>query len=104
MPITNLSAFAEADLKEIWIYIGEKNPVSADKLVNELLEKFQLLAKTSGLGKKRDDLLINLRIFPHKKYLIFYFPIEGGVEIYRVLHSSRDINHLFSDYFKGLSE
>jgi toxin ParE1/3/4 len=29
-------------------------------------------------------------------YLIIYRPIEGGIEIVRVLHGRRDINALFS--------
>jgi len=104
MAIVNLSALAQTDLNEIWSYIAESNPDSADKVIDELFKKFQLLSKNSGLGKSRDNIIINLRSFPYDKFVVFYFPIDDGVEIYRILHSSRDINQLFSDYFEGLDE
>jgi len=43
-------------------------------------------------------------MFPFKKYHIYYFPIEDGVEIYRVLHGARDNEGEFEDYFEGLKE
>ena len=104
MAIVNFSEFAQADLKEIWLYIGEKNLASADKFVDELNHKFQILALNPKIGKLRGDLLVGLHSFPHKKHIIFYFPIEDGVEIYRVIHSSRDTETLFEDYFEGLKE
>ena len=30
-------------------------------------------------------------------YLIFYRPIERGVEVVRVLHAARDVNAVFDD-------
>jgi len=41
-------------------------------------------------GQSRIDLALNLRFFPAGTYLIFYRPIEDGVEIVRVIHGSRD--------------
>ncbi len=35
-----LNEFARADLKEIWTYIAEFNPDSADKFLRELAKKF----------------------------------------------------------------
>jgi toxin ParE1/3/4 len=97
MAQVKLSQFAEADLKEIWSYIAETNIASADKITDEFLKKFQLLAQNSEMGKRRDDLILNLRSFPHKRYVIFYFPIDEGIEVFRVLHGSRDITSLFDD-------
>lgn len=30
-------------------------------------------------------------------YLIFYRPIDGGVEVLRILHGARDIERIFRD-------
>jgi len=30
-------------------------------------------------------------------YVIFYAPIEGGIDVVRVLHSARDIDSFFAD-------
>jgi len=93
---------AEEDLKRIWTYIAEFNPHSADKFLREFAKKFQLLADNPLLGRLQDDFIFNLRSFPHKDYTIFYFPIENGVEIYRVLHGTRNIESLFDKFFEGL--
>lgn len=97
MAHVKLSAHAETDLGDIWSYIAEDNTTSADKVIDELLRKFQLLAQNSGLGKKHDELILNLRGFPHKRYMIFYFSIEEGIEIFRVVHGHRDIEAVFED-------
>ncbi len=99
-----LTAEAENDLKEIWVYIAENNRSAADKLIEGIFEKFQLLADNKEIGRRRDDFIIEMRVFPFKKYYIYYFPNEEGVEIYRVLHGSRDIESEFEDYFEGLKE
>lgn len=44
------------------------------------------------MGRSRNELLDNLRSFPFERYLIFYFPIDDGVDIVRVLHNARDID------------
>ena len=65
-------------------------------------ETFQLLASQSEMGRRteyRSPLLVGMRMFPMKgfpKYLVFYRPVEGGVEIIRVLHGARDIESLFN--------
>ena len=53
------------------------------------LLKFNLLAENPKLGRAHDKLIINLRSFPHKKYIVFYFPATNGVEINRILHGAR---------------
>jgi toxin ParE1/3/4 len=93
---------AKSDLKKIWSYIAEHNPSSADRALRTFKEKFQMLAENPKLGKSQNDFIINLCRFPFKEYVIFYFPTESGVEIYRVLHSSRNIEDLFENYFEGL--
>lgn len=99
---TELSQFAENDLEEIWSYINEDNSQAAGTLIKELLQKFRLLAENPNLGKSRAELFINLRSFPFKKYIIFYAPTENGIEIFRVIHSSRNIAGLFEEFFENL--
>jgi len=64
-----------------------------------------LLADNKEVGKRQDDFVVDMRMFPFKNYNIYYFPTEnGGVEIYRILHTRRNIEDLFEDYFEGLKE
>ena len=61
-----------------------------------------MLVDNPNLGKSRSDILLNLRSFPLKKYIIFYVPTENSIEIFRVIHSSRNIEGLFDDFFGDL--
>lgn len=97
-----LAEAARNDLKNIWTYIAENNPNSADKFMRQFAMKFQLLADNPKIGRTHDKFVFNLRSFPYKDYVIFYFPVENGVEIYRVLHGARDIDSLFEEFFEGL--
>ncbi|HRH41850.1 MAG TPA: type II toxin-antitoxin system RelE/ParE family toxin [Pyrinomonadaceae bacterium] len=99
---TELSVFAKNDLDEIWSYINQDNSEYADNLIKEFLQKFKLLAENPNLGKSKDKILLNLRCFPFKSYLIFYVPIENGIEIFRVIHTSRNIEGLFEEFFENL--
>jgi len=99
-----IAPLAEADLDEIWHYISEDNEEAANKLIGDLAAKFQLLADNREIGKRQDDFIVEMRLFPFKKYHIYYFPNEDGVEIYRVLHGRRNIEELFEGYFEGLKE
>lgn len=104
MANVKISAFAESDLREIWAYVAENNPSAADKLLKELLQKIRLLADNPELGKERSEIVVNLRSLPVRKYIVFYSLNEDAVEIYRVLHASRNIEEMFEDYFSGLEE
>ena len=86
---------AENDLNEIWWYIAQDNPDSADKLLDEIEETSRKLARFTDMGRSRDELHPGLKSFPVGKYLIFYMPIKGGIEIIRVLHGMMDIDALF---------
>ena len=48
------------------------------------------------MGRRRDELKKGLRSFPVKKYVVFYFIIDDGVKIARVLHGAQDIDSMFS--------
>ena len=102
MPTVQINAAAAQDLKAAWEYVGQRNPDAANKLVREITRKFALLRDHPQLGRTQNQLLVNLRSFAVKDYLIFYQPLESGVEILRVLHSRRDITRIFEDFFDAL--
>lgn len=37
----------------------------------------------------------DVRSFPFGRYVIFYLPIDDGIDVVRVLHSARDIDAVF---------
>ena len=83
---------AEDDLIDIWVYIARNNPINADRFLDRLEERCQTLAEFPETGTHRDELIKDLRSFPLGDYMVFYFVIDGGINIVRVLHSAMDIN------------
>ena len=86
---------AEADLDEIWLYIAQDDPNAADRFLDLIEERCQLLAENPLMGRSRPELAPRLRSFPVRNYVIFYVPISNGIEIVRVASGFRDIDALF---------
>ena len=90
-----VSDAARSDLDEIWFYIGRDNPDAADKLIRAIVSRFATLGSMPLMGRQREELSPGLRSFPVGRYVIFYRPMENGVEIVRVLDGARDFPPLF---------
>ena len=90
-----VSDAARADLDEIWFYIAQDNPNAADRFIRALVSRFPILASMPQMGRQREELSPRLRSFPVGNYIIFYRPVENGIEIARVLHGARDFPPLF---------
>lgn len=102
MRAIKIAAAAEEDLKEIWAYVAEHDTDAANRLVKELTKKFALLRDYPHAGREQPKLLLNLRSYTIKGYLIFYQPFDDRVEILRVLHGSRDIESIFEAFLDSL--
>ena len=88
---------AAADILDIWDHIAEDSVEQADRWVDKLDEKFKLIATQPLMGRARDELASDLRSFPFGRYVIFYEPIDDGIDVVRVLHSARDIDAVFGE-------
>ena len=95
MPTLIVSPLAEEDLEEIWNFVAERDVEAADRLIDEITGRFDHLLAYPEAGRARHELLVNLRSLPVKRYVIFYQPTDDGVEIFRVLHGSRDAQSEF---------
>lgn len=89
---------AAADILDIWDYIAEDSLDEADRWVDRLDEKLDLLATQPLMGRARDELLAGLRSFPFGRYVIFYMAMPDGVDVVRVLHTGRDVDLAFSEH------
>jgi toxin ParE1/3/4 len=87
---------AEEDLISIWNDIAEHNEMAADKHVRTLGKKIDSLFEMPKRGKPRDDLIVGVRMLVAGNYLIFYRVQNDCVEVFRVLHGSRDLTNIFS--------
>jgi toxin ParE1/3/4 len=82
---------AEADLMDIWRYIAQDSPANADHLLDRIRETLNQLAAMPFMGQARFDLAPGLRMFPVGSYLIFFRPVQDGIEVIRILHGKRNI-------------
>jgi len=85
------------DLGDIWDYAAESGEERADRLLDLINEKCRRLAEYPELGRARHELLVNLRSFTVKNYVIFYQPATDGIEVLRVLHGARDVHRVFDE-------
>ena len=97
MPAIKRTARAEEDLIDIWLYIAHDDVRAAERLLDDIEEKFLLLAAQPSLGPARPDIAPGLRYLPVRRYLILYREITGGIEIVRVVHGARDVPALMRD-------
>jgi toxin ParE1/3/4 len=85
-----LSGLAEQDLEEIWSYVAEDaSPDSADRLIDAIIDRFELLAEQPRIGRLRPEFGEGVRSFAVESYVIDYRD-EGDVLIARILHGRRD--------------
>jgi toxin ParE1/3/4 len=95
MPAVFRTSQGHLDLVEISLHIAEANPSAADRWLDVIGEKCQMLSRMPEIGKRRLDLAPGLRSLAVGNYVIFYRPISDGIQIIRVLHGARDIPSLF---------
>ena len=91
----HLSPEAESDLDGIWVHVArESGSVDvATRVVDDITERFWLLARYPYMGRRRDeDLRIGLRSFAADDYVILHRIVEDDVVlILHVVHGSRDL-------------
>lgn len=82
---------AERDLIDILVQIGRHNPPAADNFADEVERACQRLAQFPGIGAERDEVPAGVRAFAIGNYVLYYRPIDGGIEVLRVLYGGRRI-------------
>lgn len=94
---------AELDAEEDiygWIAVRDGRTLTAKKVLRTLRqacdEYAELFAAGSVLGTAQPDLGEAFRTFTHKRWVIVFRPIPGGIEIMRVVDGSRDFARIFS--------
>ena len=87
-----VSPEAEDDLLGLWRYLVETaDSIVADRIQDELLDSFEAIARTPGLGHMRQD-LTHHNVYCHRLYQYMIVYRKGNpIEIVGVLHGKRDI-------------
>ena len=87
-------ASAKRDLTDIFDYIARDKPIAAANWVDKIEEKCKLIASTPQFGEVRLEFGSEIRSSTVGRYVIFYRPIENGIEVLRVIAGDRDIRSL----------
>jgi toxin ParE1/3/4 len=87
------------DIRAVWAFIAADSEVQADRFVAELESRYRLLAEQPLLGVQRFRNYPRMRLFPFRRYLIIYQPLDAGngIELIRLLDSARDYRTFFDD-------
>lgn len=95
---------ADAEIDECFYYLQEETDLEAAfRFVDAARETFEQLLLTPQVGATRTFQKPELqdvrmwRVKDFSKYLIFYRPVENGIEILHVVHSSRNYKRLFEE-------
>jgi toxin ParE1/3/4 len=91
------SAPARQDLRQIKNYMAQFSLSAASRFLDAFEEKCRLLADFPEMGRSRQEIAPSLRSLPVDKYVIFYRPIENGIQVERVLSGYRDLDEVFSE-------
>ncbi len=85
---------AQQDLSDIYDYIARDKPIAAANWVEKIEGKCKLIATTPEFGERRPEYGADVRSSVVGRYVIFFRPIEDGIEVARVIAGDRDIRSL----------
>ena len=95
------SEFVYCDLQNVARYIRRDNPAAARAFLEAAYNAFEFLAQHPGAGRHRADLgfpeVRSWRLRGFRRYLIFYRELPDRIQIWRILHGSRDLNSHLGD-------
>lgn len=89
---------AKDDLRQIIQFIGieQMRPDTARKVAAKIHRECKRYARNPHMGERRDDLSPGVRIFTVRPYVVFYYPLDDGIRVARIIHGARDYPALFS--------
>ena len=85
---------AQQDLSDIFDYIARDKPIAAANWVETIEQKCKLIATTPEFGEKRPEYGFDIRSSVVGRYVIFFRPIEDGIEVVRVIAGDQDTRSL----------
>ena len=90
------------DLLELAEYIARDSLAAAERFLDAAAGAFDLLSDNPELGTAcsfSNPRAIGIRMWTIRGFesrVIFYRPIQDGIDVVRVIHASRDIDKIFS--------
>lgn len=95
---------AAADLLGVVEHIAERSgAVAAERFIDRVEKTSSRLASMPGVGTawtRAGAPVAGLRhcaVDRHPNHILFYRAVEGGIEVYRLVHGARDLARLFPE-------
>jgi len=90
------------DLQEISDYLCQFNPAAASRFLDAAENAIERLESSPRLGRAcrfRDPALagVRKRLIHGTRYMLYYRPIDDGIEVLRILHGARDAGRIFGE-------
>jgi toxin ParE1/3/4 len=86
---------AREDLRNIYRYLGSRNPQAADAFGREIDNRFKNLSRFPFIGRERSSLGPGLRSILVGTHLVFYLVESGRLVVVRVIDGRMDIDEEF---------
>jgi toxin ParE1/3/4 len=91
------TARAESDLEDILAYLEARSPAAAERLTASIEQTSQRLSQFPLMGRSREELAPELRSIVVGHYVLFYRVQPDRIEVLRILHGRRDIEHIMKE-------
>ncbi|WP_348645998.1 type II toxin-antitoxin system RelE/ParE family toxin [Rhizobium esperanzae] len=85
-----LSRKAIDDLTSMFRYIARDDPVAAKRLIDQIGQKIEQIARSGFTGVNRNWLSPGLRAIIHKNRCIYFVVRDDELHVLRVLHGRED--------------
>ncbi|THV14392.1 type II toxin-antitoxin system RelE/ParE family toxin [Rhizobium rhizophilum] len=86
-----MSPQAIEDLIQIYNYLYERSPVTAERFTSDIEQKIIDLADSRNPGVSREWLKPGLRAFPYRRRCIYFRVVEDTLVVLRITHGRQDI-------------
>ena len=91
-----LTQKARQDVLEIEEYIAKDSHVAAVRFTDRLEQRWLSLKDNPNIGRKRTELMPDLRSVSEGDYYIFYRIGDKTIEIMRIVHTARKQEKIFT--------
>ncbi|ACI58576.1 plasmid stabilization system protein [Rhizobium leguminosarum bv. trifolii WSM597] len=85
-----LSPRAQRQMRDIWRDIAVHNEPAANRLLQKLFDKFELVATHPEMGAARPDISPAARLVIEGRYIAIYEPTNYGAEIVVIVQGMRE--------------
>ena len=90
-----ISRKARIELLDIYAYLAERNPTSAESILQEINSRLRQLSRFPFMGRERSEFAANLRSALVRTYLIYYTVTDDEIVIMRVVDGRMDVDKEF---------